>query len=308
MAKANALRVSDVRAAFRLIGDCRDQGDDPSAWQETALAGLCRLAGAMAGAGGEGRWLGASRLLQPISNHVVGLGETARAHQAVYMREYGVNADPIFQGIQKLPRGTVTRRRAELVRDGDWYRSAAFTDYRRPCGADHQLTSLSTYAATGETSCLSLVRALGERDFSKRECALVWFFHVELGRLIGGSLASAVPGDAARLAPRLRETLKCLLEGDSEKQAALRMGISQVTIHQYVTMLYRRFGVHSRAELLIRVLRRQNLRSRFCVGISRNDPALEQLQDSEGPQTEGFNGEGRHAPHRRRSPRVPGDW
>jgi DNA-binding CsgD family transcriptional regulator len=48
-----------------------------------------------------------------------------------------------------------------------------------------------------------------------------------------------------------------LLEGDSEKQVALRMGLSPTTVHQYVTMLYRRFGVQSRAELLARVLRRR---------------------------------------------------
>jgi hypothetical protein len=79
--------------AFRLIGDCRDQGDDPSAWQETAMAGLNRLAGASATGGGEARWLIPDRLLQPVSNHVVGLDAAGLAHQAVYMREYGVNAD-----------------------------------------------------------------------------------------------------------------------------------------------------------------------------------------------------------------------
>ena len=259
MSKSNALRVSDVRAAFRLIGDCRDQGDDPSAWQQTAMAGLCRLAGAMAVTGGEGRRLQPSRLLQPISNYVVGLDDAARAHQTVYMREYGVNADPIFQGIQKIRAGIVTRRRVDLVRDRDWYRSAAFTDYRRPCGGDHQLTSMYTCAPSGDLSCFGLVRALGERDFSDRECALVSFFHVELGRLIGRSLASAFRATSRRLAPRLRQTLNYLLEGDSEKQVALRMGISRTTVHQYVTMLYRRFGAHSRAELLVRVLRRQRL-------------------------------------------------
>lgn len=91
---------------------------------------------------------------------MVGLDETARAHQRTYMRDYGVNADPSFQSIQKIQSTIVTRRRADLVRDQDWYRSPAFYDYRRPCGADHQLTSLYTYGPSGEMSCFSLVRAL----------------------------------------------------------------------------------------------------------------------------------------------------
>jgi DNA-binding CsgD family transcriptional regulator len=260
MSKSSALRVGEVRAAFRLIGDCRDQGDDPAAWQETAMAGLCRLAGAIGAAGGEGRRLRPSGLLQPVSNHVVGLDDAARAHQVVYMREYGVNADPIFQGIQKIRSAIVTRRRVDLVCDREWYRSSAFTDYRRPCGSDHQLTSMYTRRPGGETSCFALVRSLGERDFSERECALVSFFHFEVGRLIGRSLASALRTDDDQLAPRLRETLDCLLHGDSEKQVALKMGISRATVHQYVTMLYRRFDAHSRAELLVRVLRRASVR------------------------------------------------
>jgi DNA-binding NarL/FixJ family response regulator len=80
-------------------------------------------------------------------------------------------------------------------------------------------------------------------------------FHFELGRLIGRSLTSALDASSESLSPRLRQTLACLLDGDCEKQVATRMGISQPTVHQYVTALYRRYGVHSRAELLARVLR-----------------------------------------------------
>jgi DNA-binding NarL/FixJ family response regulator len=50
----------------------------------------------------------------------------------------------------------------------------------------------------------------------------------------------------------------CLLEGDSEKRVAERLGSSPTTIHQYVSALYRRFGVASRAQLLAQVLRRVN--------------------------------------------------
>jgi DNA-binding NarL/FixJ family response regulator len=62
-------------------------------------------------------------------------------------------------------------------------------------------------------------------------------------------------GQGALLSPRLRQTLVCLLDGSSEKEAAARLGLSPTTLHQYVTALYRHFGVRSRAQLLARVLR-----------------------------------------------------
>ena len=82
------------------------------------------------------------------------------------------------------------------------------------------------------------------------------FFHEELGRLIGHALVSATEPSSERLSPRLRQTLACLLEGDSEKQVAARLGLSHATTHQYVTALYRHFGVTSRGQLLAHMLKR----------------------------------------------------
>ena len=59
-----------------------------------------------------------------------------------------------------------------------------------------------------------------------------------------------------RLPRHLRQTLGCLLEGASEKEAAARLGLSWHTVHGYIKALHRRFGVRSRAELLVLCLRR----------------------------------------------------
>ena len=59
-----------------------------------------------------------------------------------------------------------------------------------------------------------------------------------------------------KLSPRLRQTLVGLVEGNSEKQVAALLGVSRTTVHQYVTALYRHFGVRSRGELLAHVLKR----------------------------------------------------
>ena len=56
------------------------------------------------------------------------------------------------------------------------------------------------------------------------------------------------------LSPREEEVLRLLLKRSSEKQIALHLGLRRPTIHEYVISLYRKFDVHSRAELLAKVL------------------------------------------------------
>jgi DNA-binding CsgD family transcriptional regulator len=114
-------------------------------------------------------------------------------------------------------------------------------------------------------------RKIGERDFSPREVRLLEFLHIELRPLIGRQLVSATEPSPGTLSRRLRQTLACLVEGDSEKQVAVRLGISATTVHQYVTDLYRRFGVQSRSQLLAHVLRRSR-RADWAQSLSTTQP------------------------------------
>ena len=57
------------------------------------------------------------------------------------------------------------------------------------------------------------------------------------------------------LSPRMRQTLQCLLAGDSEKQIAKLLHLSPHTVHVYVKALYERHSVSSRGELLARFIR-----------------------------------------------------
>lgn len=66
----------------------------------------------------------------------------------------------------------------------------------------------------------------------------------------------AARGIADALPPRLRQTLDLLLAGDAEKRIALKLGLKQSSIHSYVKVLYKRFDVSSRAELLAKFVAR----------------------------------------------------
>jgi DNA-binding CsgD family transcriptional regulator len=250
------LRAQDVRDACRLIGECRDVAADPVMWHARMLDGLCRLIGARTAAGGEGRWSRPHSPVKVISAVEVGLDSRERQLFMAYLREVGPPGDPIFRAIGRLAGRHIVRTRRQLVSDPDWYGSSVWNEYQRRVGIDHQFTSVFQVAGTDAIDVIGLHRSIGERDFSPREQRLLSFFHAELGRLIGGSLVSAVEPGPDALSPRLRQTLACLLEGDSEKQLASRLGVSLATTHEYVTSLYRHFGVHSRAQLMAHAIRR----------------------------------------------------
>jgi DNA-binding CsgD family transcriptional regulator len=257
MGKSDLLRVHEVRDAYRLIGSCRDLGGDPASWQARMLEGLRRLIGAAAAIGGEGRLVGPDRqIVVPLSSVQSGLDAHGQKVLAAYLRDRGPAADAFIRVLRPASARLVTRTRRQIVSDAAYYRSLVFDKYLREAAVDHRIAS-SYQTLEGRTiSMLHLQRGLGERDFSPRERRLLHFFHGELGPLIGKQLVSVAEPGPDRLSPRLRQTLACLVEGDSEKQAAARLGLSPATIHQYVTALYRRFGVRSRGQLLAHVVKR----------------------------------------------------
>jgi DNA-binding CsgD family transcriptional regulator len=256
MRKSDLLRLQDVRDAYRLIGECRDLGHEPALWQMRMFAGLCRLVGADKASGGEGFWQRETRGIEPLSSFVVGHDAGHRKLFAAYLREITPQGDPILRALADLPGRVLTRTRTAVVPDATWYKSADFNYYRKPAGIDHCLASICEVSAHGAIAVITLHRGVGDRDFSPGEVRLLEFFHEELGRLVGRQLVSATETNPDMLSPRLRHTLACLVQGDSEKQAAARLGLSPTTVHEYVTALYRRFGVRSRGELLAHVMRR----------------------------------------------------
>lgn len=94
------------------------------------------------------------------------------------------------------------------------------------------------------------------RSFNTRELYLVaetlrgikWFHRQQL-------LSHGLGISDAPLAPAERRILPELLSGATEKAIAEKHGLSQGTVHQYITSIYRKFGVRGRAEFMALWLR-----------------------------------------------------
>jgi PAS domain S-box-containing protein len=65
------------------------------------------------------------------------------------------------------------------------------------------------------------------------------------------------PSELSRLSPRERQVAELLLEGESPSSMAARLNVSEHTVRNHLKGIYRRLGVHSKDELLLRLFRKQ---------------------------------------------------
>jgi DNA-binding CsgD family transcriptional regulator len=261
MGQSRRLRLSDVRAVFRLIGECRELGIDSALWRTHMYTELLRLTRGKVAMGGPTGMHDNFANTQPLPVSDVGWdGPREQSIFYQYMRDRMHLTDPAISrfgaklATLPLDAKSLTRSRRQLAGDRAWYNSPAFCDYLRPSGVDDGLISL-VVTADKQAHGIALFRAPGERQFSARKRLLLHLFHTELTPHLLNDLAPPGQDPISRLSPRQRQVLICLLEGDTEQQAARRLGLTPASVHQYVKGLYHRLGVHTRAELMAKFVR-----------------------------------------------------
>ncbi|WP_435018366.1 response regulator transcription factor [Tundrisphaera sp. TA3] len=262
MSKSNQLRVDDLRAIWRLVGECRDLGDDRIAWRDRWVAGLSDLVDADIGLAGE--MAGCHELMM----HDLGVTfwwrpgtldlATLMGHLAEFRSDPRYSPAMIEYFRRFREQDGLCLPRTGFIDDKAWYRSSDYRLIQEPFGADATLWCSRKIdgAPEGETTNVILLRTSGRRDFRPRELAIVHEAHATLAPLVGGALARYADPSPSHLSPRLRQVLDCLLQGDGDKQVAARLGLAPATINDYTKALYRHFGVRGRSELMARWIRR----------------------------------------------------
>jgi DNA-binding NarL/FixJ family response regulator len=149
----------------------------------------------------------------------------------------------------------LTFHRPDLVDDAAWRADIHVHAYRDPANLGDALLSLFRPdpslqpPADSSAYALLLFRAPDEPPFAPRERDLLHAAHAGLEWMYREE-AARNPGFTDDLPRRLRETLRHLLTGASERQIARQMKLSPHTVHDYVKALYTRFAVSSRQELI----------------------------------------------------------
>lgn len=230
-------------------------------WRAHLIAGLARLTDAGLGLGAEmGGCLGGSRY---------DLGTATWGWENGFDRDTWLRALATFQAdpmycplinryVDRMPDSNgECLTRTDMIRDHTWYRSNYFQDIHRSMGCDAGLVCFTS--VPGERDQFSevfLFRQIGDRDFSAREKAIVREAHAAVAPLLGGPLARFADPAPTALPPRARQVLRCLLEGDTDKQIATRLGITGQTVNGYTKAIFRHFRTRGRVELLARWVRR----------------------------------------------------
>jgi DNA-binding CsgD family transcriptional regulator len=199
---------------------------------------------------------GAPMALLPESFIDVGwASERDRRLYLTWMQDTPPDSDLLLRHLIEIvprERRVETCCRRQVLGDETWYNSALYTDFYRPARLDDELQSFGWVAPSKVIDGVSFIRSSNHGPFGDRQRKLLRLFHAEICRLLGTKLADLFGPTVTELAPRLRQVLIFLLEGDSEKQVAQRLAISRHTVHEHVKRLHRHFGAASRGELLSR--------------------------------------------------------
>lgn len=256
MGRSSRPTLRQLRRMFLLVGECCELGADPIAWRRHMTEGLLKLLGASVAVYneaeqvapyGEQGWLTARMLIDA--------GWPCQSDREAFL-DFSRVGDPTMDGswmteefVHSPATVTVTDRQ-RLLDDRTWYRGRMFNDF---VGRGHLDAGLAFQHRIGsQFSQLAIFHGLREPDFDGRQLCLLRLFGREYRAMYGTRWARAGGPSVSDLPPRVRQVLVCLMEGDSEKQVALRLGISPHTVHDYVKQLHHRFEVSSRGELLAR--------------------------------------------------------
>jgi len=271
MTKTKSVRLPDVLALLRLSHELHEVKGDRAGRARHLLESLNDLVGAQV-----------SFLLDVQDFHPAGQPRCLGWEHAGYLSEEGwqvISSDPmdnvdsqgpVVTAVFQSPETRCTRLRQQAVPDNVWYRSDFAHNLNRVMGIDSVIFAKIQVDPGGRCMLIGLHRGFGDRQFGERELTLIdlvgrefdWFFRslalppvlIGLRPADCGVSVQGLPEAGEGLSRQLRRTLERLLAGDSEKEAAYRLGLSPHTVHDYVKRLHKLFGVSSRSELLVKCL------------------------------------------------------
>lgn len=143
-------------------------------------------------------------------------------------------------------------RMSERIRRRDFERTGFHDGYLRPNGLRDLL---KVWLTSGPTSvaCVQLWRY--RDDFTRRDQDLLSVLQHHLVAMRRRSLRGGLPATASiGLTVREAEILTWVARGESDAAIARRLGIAPATVNKHLEHAYAALGVHSRAELVGRIL------------------------------------------------------
>ncbi len=247
MGRSQLLRLRDIRSAFRLVGEARDMGADPSAWRSHVIGEMARLVGGSVAMTLDLHEFLPGRVPRWVAPADLGWeSDLERRRFLDYLGSDLPKEDPSAVAWLALltRRSIATATRREMIADRDWYGSPIVSEGRRSSRIDDPLISCALIGGPGRVHGFQVYRPWGARGFERRERNLVRLIHLELLRHLDRG-----PMDDG-LAPHLRRVLRPLLGGLTTKEIARTLSLSAHTVDGYIKAIYAHYQVGSRARLI----------------------------------------------------------
>lgn len=251
------IRTEDARFVAQILLDARACSDSYDQRADSLLSVMAQRLGTKLAVFGMVRIVPDAPAPEPLHARRVSSmsAEELGALHAYYADMRAVPDPALARCVEKMVTtiAPVCVRREDLVSDEEWYASDHVLRCRKLGGVDAELLSGAPAAEPHTYHACSFHKAWGEPGFTERERDLVFLFQTSVGWIFD-DLAREREGEAVVRALPVRRglALAALLRGDSEKQAARRIGVTAHTVHQHIKALHRTLGVASRGELLAR--------------------------------------------------------
>lgn len=229
--------LDGIRSIYRIVRACREKWADRVAWQQCLVEGACELFGGDNGV----LYLMYAEFVEDrphmISLHSTGW-KSAEAKE-LYLDSLRPSCDVQFPSFRRavggaLETGVAAFSRRMVIRDDEWYGTRYHEEYHAPTGCDEFVVALRASEALGSVVVIGGHLAHGAEPASMKVVRRLGLLAEEIVPLMGTELTMEGQVGMEGLSPRQRETLNHLLDGQSEKQVAVRVGISPPTVHDYV--------------------------------------------------------------------------
>lgn len=252
---SHSVRVTreDLRKIFRILGDARDLRFDQGGQELCIINGLCELIGASVG------WAASFDQFRPgkdiqITRFVP--ADTVDEHWLDTLAWWGQISDPKDDAL--LDWALTRQDDTDVIYSSEsitWDKVTRYPSYEAlgvPMRIIDSLAAHFRYPGSDRVRGYALQRLDGDRRFTPRQAAVAKVFAEELLLLYrSGHLEPVSPH--VKLPPRLQRILPLLKTGLSQKQIAVKLGLSYQTVRSYAKELYELMGVRSREELAAKV-------------------------------------------------------
>lgn len=246
------LNDQDVRAIVRLLGQTVIAPGDLRAKRRYLISELAKLVGADV-------WVWVHGNVPTSSDHhpaTVLDGGWASEEQRIagFMSMESPEGMDLQRFFPVLQFKQLTFCRASVLTKEQWHATPFFKRHRDPIGLDDFMFSFYPLNTHGACSGVGMHRFSNRPPFTTRDAKVAHLVLSEIDWLHRDGVNIEAVSSVTHLSRRQRQVLLLLLSGDSVKQIAMKLEISDHTVRDYVKVLHEHFNVSSRGELLAKFL------------------------------------------------------